>query len=417
MPDARFGLLGRTLKHSYTPTIYRELAGIDYAMFEREPEDVEAFLAGDEWIGTNVTIPYKRAVMPYLDELSDTAARLGNVNTITRLKDGRLRGNNTDYYGFKCLVDSLGMDVAGKKAVVFGATGGAGTTVCTVLEDMGMSIVKIGRKGPVAYGELGDHADAALAVNCTPAGMYPHCPGRPCTLEALTGLEAVLDIVYNPVRTGLAIEAESRGIPCRTGLLMLVGQAAQACELYLGSQISLDRICEVTELIGNTEQNIALIGMPGSGKTRVGQNIAKKLGREHIDIDHELEARLGCTCSAFIKEHGEAAFREQETAALADVAKRSRLVISTGGGVVTRPENLPLLHQNSHIVMLNRKLSELSRKNRPISQRDGIEALAKQRLPLYRAWADLVIDSRDSAAHTADAVIDALPPMLATTEE
>lgn len=417
MTQAHFGLLGRTLAHSYTPTIYRELAGIDYVMFEREPEEVEAFLKGDEWLGTNVTIPYKRAVLDHLDELSDIAERLGNVNTITREADGRLKGDNTDYYGFECLLESLGRDLTGKKAVVFGANGGAGTTVCTVLADKGIEVVKVGRKGPVTYKELSQHADAALAVNCTPSGMYPACPGRPCGLGDLTGLEAVIDIVYNPVRTGLMLEAEALDIPHRSGLMMLVAQAALACERYLGKQISLERIAEVTELIENTEQNIALIGMPGSGKTRVGQNIARMLGREHVDIDAALEDELGCTCSSYIKRKGEDAFRARETEVLSKVAKKSRLVISTGGGIVMRAENYPLLHQNSHIVMLNRKLSELSRKNRPITQRDGIDKLAEIRMPMYRSWADVIVDSLETPAKTAQAAIELLPPMLSTTEE
>ncbi len=417
MTEPHFGLLGRTLGHSYTPTIYRELAGIEYVMFEREPEQVGEFLKGSEWLGTNVTIPYKRTVLEYLDELSDTAERLGNVNTITRTDDGRLRGDNTDYYGFLCLLRSLNLDFSGKKALVFGANGGAGTTVCTVLVDEGLEVVKVGRSGPVTYEELNQHTDAALAVNCTPSGMYPACPGRPCSLGELTGLEAVIDIVYNPVRTGLMLEAEGLYIPHRSGLLMLVAQAAQACERYLGSDISLERIIEVTELIENTEQNIALIGMPGSGKTRVGQSIARKLGREHVDIDAALEERLGCTCSTYIKSKGEDAFRVRETEVLADICKRSRLVISTGGGIVMRDENYPLLHQNSHIIMLNRKLSELARKNRPITQRDGIEKLAEIRMPRYRSWADIIVDSRKTPAQTAAAAIKLLPPMLNTTEE
>ena len=227
----------------------------------------------------------------------------------------------------------------------------------------------------------------------------------------------MIDIVYNPVRTGLMLEAEALDIPHRSGLMMLVAQAALACERYLGKQISLERIAEVTELIENTEQNIALIGMPGSGKTHVGQNIARMLGREHVDIDAALEDEFGCTCSSYIKRKGEDAFRVRETEVLSKIAKKSRLVISTGGGIVMRAENYPLLHQNSHIVMLNRKLSELSRKNRPITQRDGIDKLAEIRMPMYRSWADVIVDSLETPAKTAQAAIELLPPMLSTTEE
>ena len=407
-----YGVLGRVLGHSYTPVIYRELAGLDYHKFEREPHEVEMFLRSDAWAGVNVTIPYKKTVYSLVNEVSPIAKRLGNVNTVTRLADGRLRGDNTDYYGFKVLAESLGLDLAGKKAAVFGGDGGAGTTVRVVLSDLGMQVVSIGREGENTYATLADHADAALAVNCTPVGMYPNCPEAPCTLDALMALEGLIDIVYNPARTALMMEAEARGIAVAGGLLMLVAQAAQAVERYTGEIISLDRIYEVTDQLSAAEQNITLIGMPGSGKTRVSERLSELLGREHIDIDHALVARLGMPCSTYITEHGEAAFREQETAMIREISARSGLVISCGGGVVTRPENYPMLHQNSQIVMLNRPLNELSKKDRPITARDGIEALAAQRLPLYREWADIVVDSRDSALHTAEAVAEVLPPML-----
>ena len=408
MPDTAatrpYGVLGRVLGHSYTPTIYKELAGLEYVRFEREPEDLATFMTGDEWEGANVTIPYKRAVMEYLDELSPLAERMGNVNTITRLPDGRLRGDNTDYFGFQCLVEELGVEVAGKKVLVLGATGGAGTTASMVLGDLGATVVSVGRTSEVNYGNSSQQSDAALLVNCTPAGMFPHCPDAPCTLEGLDALEGVIDIVYNPARTGLMLEAERCGIPCVGGLLMLVAQAAQAVERYTGQVTPRERILNVTERLSHREQNIALIGMPGSGKTRVGEQIAQLTGREHIDLDRALEERLGMPCADFIVERGEAAFRERETAALADISKRSGLVLSTGGGVVTRDENYPLLHQNSQIVMLNRKLDELAHKGRPITARDGIDKLAEQRMPRYRAWADYIIDSRDCAANTARAL-------------
>ena len=264
-----YGVLGRVLGHSYTPTIYKELAGLEYVRFEREPEDLQAFMTGDEWEGTNVTIPYKRAVMDYLDELSPLAERMGNVNTITRLPDGRLRGDNTDYFGFRCLVEELGVEVAGKKALVLGATGGAGTTASMVLGDMGAIVVPVGRTSEVNYSNIAQQSRRRLLVNCTPAGMFPHCPDAPCTLEGLDALEGVIDIVYNPARTGLMLEAERRGIPCIGGLLMLVAQAAQAVERYTGKATPRERILDVTERLSRREQNIALIGMPGSGKTRV----------------------------------------------------------------------------------------------------------------------------------------------------
>ena len=415
MPDTAatrpYGVLGRVLGHSYTPTIYKELAGLEYVRFEREPEDLATFMTGDEWEGANVTIPYKRAVMEYLDELSPLAERMGNVNTITRLPDGRLRGDNTDYFGFQCLVEELGVEVAGKKVLVLGATGGAGTTASMVLGDLGAPWCPWAARARSTTAT----APSNPMPRCSSTVRLPVCSPTAPTLPARSKprcARGVIDIVYNPARTGLMLEAERRGIPCVGGLLMLVAQAAQAVERYTGQVTPRERILNVTERLSRREQNIALIGMPGSGKTRVGEQIAQLTGREHIDLDRALEERLGMPCADFIVERGEAAFRERETAALADISKRSGLVLSTGGGVVTRDENYPLLHQNSQIVMLNRKLDELAHKGRPITARDGIDKLAEQRMPRYRAWADYIIDSRDCAANTARAVLDTLPPAL-----
>ncbi len=400
-----YGVLGRTLGHSYTPRIYRLLADMDYIRFEREPEDVEAFLRGDAWAGVNVTIPYKRAVVPFLDELTERAQRLGNVNTIVRLPDGRLRGGNTDYFGFKMLVESTGVELAGARALVLGGSGGAGSTCMTVLRDLGAEPVAVSRSGKVTYDDLDRYADAALIVNATPVGMYPACPAAPVDLERFEHLSAVVDIVYNPARTAIMMQAEQLGIPCAGGLLMLVAQAAEAVRAYTGEVIGPDRIRAVTDALDREEENIALIGMPGSGKTRVGQAIARRLGRAHVDLDDAFRERTGSTCADFILKRGEDAFRAEETRVLEDVAKRSGLVISCGGGVVTRDENYPLLHQNSRIVMLDRPLDELSKKGRPITARDGVERLAAERMDRYRAWADEIVTSRESADATASVIV------------
>ena len=407
-----YGLLGRSLGHSYSPVIHRELAGLDYVLFEREPEELEAFLRGDEWAGLNVSIPYKKTVAGMCDELSPLAQRLGNVNTVVRRADGSLYGHNTDYEGFSTMAETMGVELSGRKVVVFGGDGGVGTTVMHRLADVAADAVAVTLDGPDNYSNLERHADATFAVNCTPVGMYPDCPASVVSLDTYPDLEGLIDVVYNPARTGLAMQAEERGIPCRTGLLMLVAQAAHSEELFCGEKIPLERIEDVAARLSAAEQNVALIGMPGCGKTRVGEQLSQILGREHVDIDHALEARLGTSCSNFIKTRGEEAFRREETALLADVAKRSRLVISCGGGVVTRQENYPLLHQNSQIVMLDRPLDELSTKGRPLSERDGVYKLAEERMPAYRGWADLIVHSTDSARHTAEKVAAELPPAL-----
>ena len=337
---------------------------------------------------------------------------MGNINTVTRMPDGRLRGDNTDYYGFKVLIESLELELEGKKAVVFGGTGGAGSTAMMVLADLGMDAVAIERAGENTYENLERHADAALAVNCTPVGMFPNCPAAPCSLDAFPRLEGLVDIVYNPARTALMMEAERRGIACAGGLLMLVAQAAQAVERYTGEVIGMDRIADVTERLSATEQSIALIGMPGCGKTQVGEALAAMLGREHVDIDRELECELGMSCADFILTEGEEAFRERETEVLGRVAARSGLVISCGGGVVERAGNRDLVRQNCMVVHIDRPLDELAVDGRPVSERDGAKAIAARRAPLYAAWADMTVSSRGSAKATAGAIRDALPAML-----
>lgn len=408
MKQRPYGVLGRSLGHSYTPVIYRELAGLDYRTFEREPEEVASFLASDSWEGINVTIPYKRDVMPYLDDVSPIARRLGNVNTITRLPDGRLRGDNTDYYGFRILIQSMEIDLAGKTALVFGGDGGAGSTCCTVLSDLGMEVHPVARAGAVTYDDLGRWGHAAVAVNCTPVGMYPACPASVCSLDALSGLEGLIDIVYNPARTGLMMQAERHGIPCAGGLLMLVAQAARAVELYTGEVISRDRMLEVTRHLAFAEENIVLIGMPGAGKTQVARSISELTGRPHIDTDHVIAERHAMTCEDFINKHGEAAFREEETRVLQETASKSGAVISCGGGVVERTANYELLHQNSRIVMLDRPLTELSADGRPLSRQEGVEQLAERRMHPYRTWADIVVDVQGTAADTARDVLSKL---------
>ena len=425
-----YGVLGEKLGHSYTPVIYRELAGIDYHRFERAPENVEAFLNGGEWEGFNATIPYKRTVVPYLDELSPVADRLGNVNTVTRLANGRLRGDNTDYFGFESLVTSASIDLAERRVLVLGGDGGAGTTCMTVLADLGAEPVSVSRDPDAAraqqlatkvaphpvigYDEVASQSGVAAVVNCTPVGMYPACPASPLSdsaFDALVaqGLESVVDIVYNPARTGLMLQAENRGIASVGGLLMLVAQAAQAVERYLGSAVEAEEIARLTEHLSFSAQNIALIGMPGCGKTRVGEQLSRLTGRAHVDIDHVLERELGTTCQEFIQTQGEAAFRAEESRVLAEVASKSGQVISCGGGVVTVPGNRDLLRQNSLVVMLNRNLDELPVHGRPISARDGIALLAQRRMPLYRSWADIVVDSRENPRATAEALNKALP--------
>ena len=397
------GLLGRKLGHSYSPAIHSLLADYDYRLYEKEPEELEAFLRDGSWDGLNVTIPYKKAVAPYCDELSPLARELGSVNTLVRRPDGSIYGDNTDAWGFEALAKRLGVDYAGKKALVLGS-GGASVTVQAVLRHLGCRVTVISRSGPDNYENLDRHADAQVLVNTTPVGMYPANGQAAVDIARLTKLEAVLDLIYNPARTRLILDAQARGIPCESGLYMLVGQAARASEHWTGRSISRETLESVWHQIGSRMQNLILIGMPGSGKTTIGRALAQALGREFADADEILVSRIG-NISDYFAAHGEDAFRREETRVMAELGQRSALVIATGGGCVTRPENYDLLRQNGTLVWLKRPLDRLPTDGRPVSQRDGVAAIYEKRKALYARFADIAVENDGSPEAVARTIL------------
>ncbi len=400
------GLLGRKLGHSYSPQIHSHLASYEYTLFEKEPEELEAFLKNGSFTGLNVTIPYKKDVIPYLDELSPTAKRLGAVNTIVRREDGSLIGHNTDYFGFRSMVLRSGLAVAGKKGLVLGS-GGASNTAVAALEEMGAQVVVISRSGENNYDNLHLNADAAVIVNTTPVGMYPKTGVSPISLERFQKLEGVLDVVYNPARTQLLLDAESRGLIAMNGLWMLVAQAKESAEWFAGMQIPDGKIAKIHGLLRAQMENIILIGMPGCGKTTVGQALATMQGKRFVDADAVLEERVGRKITDIIPTDGEEAFRQMETDTLAELGKQSGLVIATGGGCVTRERNYPLLHQNGTILWLTRDLNKLPTHGRPLSQTGKLQQMYAVREPMYRRFADAVI-SNDAAVEQTIAQICAL---------
>ena len=397
------GLLGRTLGHSYSPQIHAMLGDYTYTLFEKEPEEVAAFLKNGDFAGINVTIPYKQAVIPYLDDLSDAACRIGAVNTILRRPDGSLWGHNTDYYGFSAMVQRTGLALEGKKVLVLGS-GGASRTVVCVLEELGANPVVISRTGKDNYQNLSRHADAAAIVNTTPVGMYPNTGVSPVELDGFSHLEGVLDLIYNPARTQLLLDAEHRGIPTQNGLWMLVAQAKEAAEVFTGAPIAHSAIARIHHTLSRQMQNLVLIGMPGCGKSTIGPLLAQATGRSFVDADETIAALAGKTIPEIFAQDGENAFRRLETQVLADLGKRSGLVIATGGGCVTRADNYPLLHQNGILLRLERELSLLPTDGRPVSQRRSLSRLYEVRDPLYRAFADITIDNNGTPAQTLCAI-------------
>ena len=404
----RCGLLGEKLGHSYSPQIHAELADYEYRLYEKAPEAVEDFVRHGDWHGLNVTIPYKKTVIPFCDELSETAATIGSVNTLLRREDGTIFGDNTDAFGFETLLNkTLPGSIAGQKALVLG-TGGASVTVCAVLRRHGAEVVTVSRSGENNYQNLDRHADAILLVNTTPVGMFPENGVSPVDLSAFRKLQCVLDVVYNPARTALLLQAEARGIPHAGGLTMLVAQAKRSSEIFLGNTLPDGEITRITRLLSGSMQNIVLIGMPGCGKSTVGALLSKRLDRPLLEADAELVKAAGIRIPMIFENEGEAGFRRRETATLAELGKRSGAVISTGGGCVTRPENYPLLHQNGTIIWLRRDLDKLAREGRPLSVNADLSAMYTVREPLYARFADFTVDNSGTPAETVDAILEVL---------
>lgn len=401
------GLLGAHLGHSQSPRLHAMLGSYSYELFEVAPENLNYFLRSGDFDALNVTIPYKRAVVPYCAALSDAARAIGSVNTLVRMPDGTLFGDNTDYDGFSLLLQRNGGIRPGEKALVLG-DGGASATVQAVLRDLGAQVVVLSRHGAEDYTSLPRHSDAVLVVNATPVGMYPNNGQRLIDLDALPGCRCVLDLVYNPLRTRLILDAEERGIRCEGGLSMLVGQGARACERFTGEIVPESRWEQILCKLEREAENLILIGMPGCGKSTVGQLLAQKLNRPFFDADEELVKRLGCDIPTFFAREGEAAFREKESEMLAELGKRSGCVIATGGGCVTRAENYALLHQNGVIVWLRRDLAALPTEGRPISQSTGLTELYTRRRGLYERFADHTVENDSDPAATAEKIAELL---------
>lgn len=398
------GLLGEKLGHSYSPQIHALLGDYEYRLYEKAPEELDAFLKSGAFDGLNVTIPYKKTVIPYCASLSPAARRIGSVNTLVRQADGSLYGDNTDYAGFCFLLKESGAAVSGKKCLVLGS-GGASVTVCAALEDLGARPVVISRKGEDNYGNLERHMDAALIVNATPVGMYPNVGKAVLDVRQFPRLEGVLDVVYNPARTRILLDAEALGLPAVNGLAMLVAQAKRSAELFTGTAVPEGKNREIWLHMRRQMENVILVGMPGCGKTTVGRALAKKLGRKFVDADTALAESDGRTIPEIFAQDGEAGFRTLETEALARLGKESGLVIATGGGCVTREENYPLLHQNGTIFFLRRGLEKLPKNGRPLSQGTDLRDMYEARREKYFRFADAVVSNDGMLRATVEQIL------------
>lgn len=405
-----YGLLGQHLDHSYSEQIHKELGlrgkvAYDYKLLDIAPENLEEFLSRSDIQGLNVTMPYKTAILAFCQELSDDVLRIGAANTVV-MKKGKLCAYNTDIAGFKYMVERSTVDVAGKKIVILGA-GGASKAARCGLEDLGArEIVIVTREG---YDALALHYDADIVVNATPVGMFPDNGEKLISLKSFPRCSGVIDVIYNPLRTALLLEAEQLGIPYVGGLAMLVAQARETYNLFFDRNMINATVEDVTTMLYKQNQNIILTGMPGCGKTTIAQAIAEKTGREVIDIDKVIELEQKKSVAEIISKFGEETFRNFEHQAILDNCKLSGKVIALGGGAILDPENYPALHQNGKIFFVRRDISLLPTDDRPLSKSpETLMEMQKIRLPLYQDTADVEIENNGTIDEAAEKIINLL---------
>ena len=403
----KFGLLGRTLGHSFSPRIHSALGNTNYELFEREPSQLQEFFADPELQGINITIPYKVNALEACDVVDPRAERIGCVNTMVR-KDGKWHGYNTDYDGFVFTLQHAGIDVASKECIILG-DGASSATVHVALEDLGAkNIVHLSRKTAPFYSDAPNYYETAqIIINCTPIGMYPHNPANLIDITQFSKLEGVVDLIYNPRRTILLLQAEMMEIPHCDGLPFLVAQGVEAANHFHGESFGTKEIEQILRDMRREKENIILIGMPGVGKTTVGKALGEEMGRTCIDVDHELEKEIG-DISTYITEQGEPAFREKEAEMIAKFGTQTGLIISTGGGCVTVPKNFAHLRQNGRIYQLTQPVENLSTSGRVLSS-GGIERLREleaTRTPMYESFAQCIVEHNRNAPETVAAILE-----------
>ena len=401
----KYGLIGEKLGHSYSCQVHRALGNPDYVLKEIAPDALGDFLRARDFAGLNVTIPYKQAVIPYVDALTDTAREVGAVNTLYFDASGALWGDNTDVYGFCTMLE--GIDVRGKKALVLGS-GGTSHTACYALRALGAGdCIVVSRRGAVNYENVYSlHADAEVIVNATPVGMFPNNGARPIDIRRFPRLCAVADVIYNPARTALLQDADALGIPRAGGLSMLVAQAARSVERFSGRALGEEAWRGALRQVAASLRGVALVGMPGCGKSTIAQAVAKELGRACVDLDAEIEREAGKSIPEIFAQEGEEAFRAAETRAARQFS-RENAVLATGGGCVLRAENAQALRANSLVVWLKRAIDQLPREGRPLSVGNLYE-MEQKRAPYYLAASDVQIENQGSGEEVAAAVVAAL---------
>ena len=405
----KYALIGKKLGHSYSALIHKR-RGLEYSLTELKENEVEGFCTacarGEEIAGFNVTIPYKKTVIPFLKGLSDDAAAVGAVNTVVRRSDG-LYGYNTDVGGLVYAFKRMGVSARDKIACILGGGGAAAAANAFLTAAGAKKIYSVTRRGEINFENYEKLTDTEVLINATPVGMFPEADGLPVDIKAFPRLSAVFDCVYNPLETRLVCEARRAGIKADTGLSMLVEQALLAEDIWLGTRHTEEESEELIKYVYKNALNVVLIGMPSSGKSAIGKAVAEKLGREFFDSDSAIEEATGETPENIIKTRGEEEFRKIESEVIARLSAKSGAVISTGGGAAARAENVGNLKRNGVVIYIKRDLGKLSDSGRPISEKEGIAALYEKRKPLYEAAAEGVADNNGTKEECVKEVIKA----------
>ena len=405
----KYGLIGEKLPHSFSKIIHAQIADYDYELKELKKSELEQFMLAKPFCAVNVTIPYKQEVMKYLDEISPSAKKIGAVNTVVN-KNGVLYGYNTDFLGLGALIERKGVSLKGKTVLILGS-GGTSLTALAVCEEMGakeaLRVSRSKKESCITYSDLSEYSAAEIIINTTPVGMYPETDKTPLDLSEFKNLEAVFDVIYNPLRTKLILQARDIGIQAEGGLYMLVAQAVYASELFLGKKYEKSLIDKIYYSLLTRRENIVLSGMPGSGKSTAGKLLANALNKAFIDTDEEIVKTEGIAISAIFKKHGEDYFRDLESEVIKKISLEcSGSVIALGGGAVLRKENVEELKKNGKIYFLNRPVADIvPTADRPLAlNREALQKRFDERYQTYIKTCDKEIKVDDTAENIAEKI-------------